>query len=281
MWMVRTAACLRAPPWLLLTAWGCSAVPTGNDRAGVHRGGRAARRGGPGGAARRRHGRRHQVVGGRTGGHRLAGRDRAARPRDPGLPQRQRPGRGPRNTDSAAGSIRGWPGAGSSTTRSGSTACRSCCSRRFSTSIPTTRIRRCAGSRASGSGSRSCRWAPGRPPRAGRSITSASVRTRPTTSTASRARPASGGRRCRSGSPSRTRARSSRSRRPRPRSTTGGCWRGASSATPACCSPRCAPPSTRTTGSATAPASAARAAWIACSSRARRATSAASWWTGR
>ena len=249
-------------------------------RARVH-GGRAARRGGPGRAARRGPGRRHPVVGGRTGGHRLASRDCQARTRHRGLPQRQRRGPGGASTDSAADSIRGWPGAGSSTTPSASTACRSCSSRPFSTSIPNTRTRRCAGSRASGSGRRNCRRDRAPPPRAGRSITSASAPTRPTTWTASRARPASAGRRCPSVSASRTRARSSRCRRPKPRSTTGGCWRGASSGTPACCWPRCAPPSTRTTGNATAPDSAARAAWIACSSRARRATSAAWWWTGR
>ena len=68
------------------------------------------------------------------------------------------------------------------------------------------------GSPASGSARRRARSAPGSPPLAGRSITSASAQLRPTTSTASRDRSANDSRRCRSASRSRTRARSSRCR---------------------------------------------------------------------
>ena len=148
------------------------------------------------------------------------------------LSERHRSGARARSTASAAASIRGWPGAGSATTRSGSTACRSCSSRRFSISIPNhenptlraiARIWKREATRAGGLGSLQRQR--------GRSITSASGPTRPTTSTASRGPPASGSRRCRSDSRSRTRARSSRCRRPRRRSTTAGCWRGASSRT--------------------------------------------------
>ena len=115
-----------------------------------------------------------------------------------------------------------------------------------------------------------------RPRRAGRSITSASGRTRPTTSTAWRARPASASRRCRSDSRSRTRARSSRCRRPRRR-----CYDGAAAGAARVPEHQPAdrqaarPPTRGELGDATGRASAARARWIACSSRARPATSAA------
>ena len=74
----------------------------------------------------------------------------------------------PRSTVSAAARIRGWPGAGSATTRSGSTACRSCSSRRSSISIPITRTRRCAPSPGSGSARRSCPPGSGAPAADGR-----------------------------------------------------------------------------------------------------------------
>ena len=77
---------------------------------------------------------------------------------------------------------RGWRGAGSATTRSASTACPSCSSRRSSISIPTTRTRRCAPSRGSGSARLPCRWAREPRRRRGRWTTSASDPTRPTTS---------------------------------------------------------------------------------------------------
>ena len=79
-----------------------------------------------------------------------------------------------------------------------------------------TRTRRCAPSRESGSARRPCRRDRARRPR-GRSITSASDPIRPTTSTASRARPASASRRSRLDSRSRIRARSSRCRPPKRR----------------------------------------------------------------
>ena len=69
----------------------------------------------------------------------------------------------PRSTVSAAARIPGWPGTGSGTTLSDSTACRSCCSRRFSISIRTMRTRRCAPSLESGSARRSCRRDPAAP----------------------------------------------------------------------------------------------------------------------
>ena len=69
-------------------------------------------------------------------GHRLAGRDRQARSRDRRLSGRRRSRPRRRSTASAAARTRSWRGTGSATTRSASTACRSCCSRRFSTSIP-------------------------------------------------------------------------------------------------------------------------------------------------
>ena len=96
------------------------------------------------------------------------------------------------------------------------------------------RTRRCAPSPGSGSARRSCRRDRERRRPRGRSITSASDPTRPTTSTAWRARQTNASRRCRSDSRSRTRARSSRCRRPRRRSTTGGCWRDASFRTRVC-----------------------------------------------
>ena len=70
----------------------------------------------------------------------------------------------PRSTGSAAGRTPGLPGAGSATIRSDSTACRSCCSRRFSISIRIIAIRRCAPSLASGSARRACRRGRDRPP---------------------------------------------------------------------------------------------------------------------
>ena len=183
--------------------------------------------------------------------------------------------RTPRCTVSAAGRIRGWPGAGSATTPSDSTACRSCSSRRFWISIPITRTRRCGPSPGSGNARQSCRRDREPPRPDGPSITSASGRTRPTTSTAWHAPHPNASHRCRSDSRSRTLARSSRCRRPRRRPMTGGCWHGGSFRTRVCWLPRPAPRPRRRTGSATGRGSAIRERWIACSFRARPATSAA------
>ncbi len=206
-------ACSVASPLFASPCARAGAVPRLRSRI------RGCREEGPGRArcaAEGRHGRRDRLVGRRPGRHRLGGGNRETRARHRRVSERCRSGprrkvRVPQRTESPAGLelVPQQPG------RIQRRAVRAAQddSRSRSESIA---IRRCAPSLASGSarrvmpaGSGSVRHAPGR------SITSASDPTRPTTPMASRARRASASRRCRSDLRSRIRARSNRCRPPR------------------------------------------------------------------